>query len=80
MASRSMRSLDFTMTGSIGSRWRALLDDTVVPMPERLTVLLEEIEGGPKSGAANHDQRSELKPSSASQRRRMGRKEAADRK
>ena len=43
-----MRAVDFTLTGSIGSRWGALLDDAAVPMPERLAALLDEIEARPE--------------------------------
>jgi hypothetical protein len=40
-----MLIVEFTVTGSIGKRYRALLDDTANPMPEKLTQLLEVLEG-----------------------------------
>ena len=46
-----MLIVEFTVTSSIGRRFRALLDDTAKPMPEGLTELLEVLEGS--RGQAN---------------------------
>jgi hypothetical protein len=46
-----MLIVEFTVTSSIGRRFRALLDDTAKPMPKGLTELLEALEGS--RGQAN---------------------------
>jgi hypothetical protein len=51
----SMNPTDLTVTCSIGSRLRLLLDDTSVAMPERLTALLDKLDSLPGNAACRSD-------------------------